>query len=62
MGALPMADSSDKVFGAAPTVINGWRKSLGQTLAKKWPGRRLTTLLQLRAGRKDPQYQIVQID
>ncbi|CAK0877398.1 unnamed protein product, partial [Prorocentrum cordatum] len=59
MGVLPMADYSDKVFGAAPSVINGWRKALGQTLAKKWPGRCLTTLLQLRVGRKDPQYQIV---
>ncbi|CAK0800747.1 unnamed protein product, partial [Prorocentrum cordatum] len=59
MGVLPMADYSDKVFGAAPSVINSWRKALGQTLAKKWPGRCLTTLLQLRVGRKDPQYQIV---
>ncbi|CAK0849235.1 unnamed protein product [Prorocentrum cordatum] len=35
MGVSPMADYSDKVFGATPSVINGWRKAPGQTLARR---------------------------
>ena len=58
MGAQPMADYSDEVVGAAPSVIMAWRRPLAQSAAKKWPGRCLATLLQLRVGRKGPQHQI----
>ncbi|CAK0871462.1 unnamed protein product [Prorocentrum cordatum] len=59
MGVLPMGGYSDRVYGAAPSVILRWRRAIAQTVAKKWPGRCLTTLLQLKVGAKDPQVQMV---
>ena len=53
-GIGPQRTYGAGVFGVAPSVVLGWRRTIARTLAPGMKGRCLDTLLQIECGAKDP--------
>ena len=58
LGALPQASYSAKVFGAAPSQVTKWRRSLRKLTVASKAGRCLTTQLAISVDTSDPAYSL----